>query len=294
MRWKTLPPSQLNELVKNGDSIYVINSSAMESGDKGTIVINFINGNRKDFFKMPPTFIPMAISDSIPHDQLMNSRDFKESLVKGMLTLVDPKQAEEYLSTEEAAEEYEALVLSEHSARARGGIETSLGARTKVSHNSTEANGPMQEVSAVDTVSNKVRGIVESTISGEYTAKDALTLLRRHQTALSSADLSYVIGHIDNQEVIDWASKAISESRPIVSNKQNVGGSSAAQKTFTAPTPATAKKDVAFDLDDRGIEMSPEEQAEDARLRAEAMANQAVNGQSQAQNEIDKILKGQI
>jgi hypothetical protein len=289
MKWKTLAAGQLDRLVKSSKPVYVLNTSVLPSGDKGTIIINFYDGTRREFFKMPPTFIPVAASDVIPPERLSQSRDFKQSLVKGMLTLVDPDQAADYLETREAREEYEILMLSEHSQKSRGiNIEAEVAKRTRVSHQGNASAGPRDETGPSDTVSNRVRGFMESLTSKTMTAQEVLINLRRHQSALSDGDLSYVIANSEDKGLKSWASKALAEqageapARPAV--KKAV---TAAKKEL----PLAKKKDddTAFDFEKP---MSAEEQRQEAEAMSKAAGQQALHGESQIESEIDRLLAG--
>lgn len=214
---KQLPVGALDKLLKSDQPVYVINTSKLPSGDKGTILVNFFDGTRREYFKMPPTFIPMAISDVIPKKSLSGSKDFKQLLVKGMLTLVDPEEAAEYLETEEAVEEYEDLVLSEHSVRSTSKIESDAKAANKVQKRldtfSTLATGheymPDEDHSEPqDPVSNKVKALVQDLISGSRTEKDVRQEFKRSASNLSLADLSYIsVNTISASSAIsNWAS----------------------------------------------------------------------------------------
>lgn len=271
MKFTTLAPMHLEKLVASGKQVYVLNTSVLPSGDKGMIVINFFDGTRREFFKMPPTFIPIAVTDSIPAKRLIESRDFKQSLVKGMLTLVDPDQAEQYLCTDEAREEYESLMLSEHSQKAKGVDYKQPTSRQQISENKEEY-GPNQDVGAVDTVSNKVRALVESLKSGDVTGKQVKLELRRHQEALSHVDIAYIGANNTDPELSTYVNSLLPTQK------------SAIPVTASAPAkakPAKAKpaKEGAFDFGGED-EMTPEEIAADAAARSRAMSEQAVNGQS--------------
>lgn len=291
MKWKTLSPSHLNKLADAKKSIYVLNTSCLESGDKATIIININDGTRRDFFKMPPTFIPMAVTDVIPVSKLLDSRDFREALSKGMLTLIDPDQAEQYLTTSDAQQEYENLILSEHSTRAkRVSLETEVARRVQVAHQGANFGaGPSQDVSAVDTVSNKVRGLIEDMISGNKTEHDVVLTLRRHQEALSAGDLSYVVAHATGEELRSYAQKTLAQAGTAQAGPVAPKVTPKAARAKAAPAQSS---DAAFDFSPaKGDEMTPEEQAADARARAEAVNNQALHGQSAAASEIDRLLK---
>lgn len=292
MKWKTLSPSTLDKLIDQKKPIYVLNTSAMPSGDKGMIVINFYDGTRREFFKMPPTFIPMAVTDVIPAERLRDSRDFRQTLQKGMLTLVDAEQAEDYLQTADAKEEYEALVLSEHSAKARNvDVENEVSRRLSVSHTSAAGgSGPMQEVEAVDTVSNKVRGLVEDMVAGNLTGKDVLMELRRHQSALKPVDLTFVMANTHDKDLVEWSKRALA----------SVGGDDGTHRTAKAAVgkkivtkPVGKRKEAAsFDFDEsRPVEMTPEEVRADELARAKATANQNLSGASSIDDQINTLIK---
>ena len=317
---RTLAPSQLERLIKEGKPVYVMNTSSLPSGDKGMVIVNFYDGTRREFFKMPPTFIPMAVTDSIPPQNLMNSKDFRQCLIKGMLTLIEPQSAEAYLATPEAQDEYDSLVLSEISAKAQKvDINKTVSQRTRVAHTNNQSHGPIQDVSAVDTVSNKVRGLVESMLAGSLTDRESLIQLRRHQSALTSVDFSYVLANTTNVELRKWAKTGLSrsseeeyddidnevegeeedvveQSTKIKKNRQKK--SNPARSAGTAGTAGTAepkgsqvnkKEDYAniFDFE------KDENLVEDARHRNTAIAQQALGSQSMYQEEINKILNGQ-
>lgn len=289
MKWKTLPASKLDTLIKAGKRIFVLNTSSLPSGDKGMIVVNFYEGTRREYFKMPPTFIPMAISDSIPSKKLGESKDFKECLIKGMLTLVDPDQAEAYLDSDEARSEFDNLVLSEHSTRAkRQELETQVMKRARVVHQTSQSAGPMdvQDTSAVDTISNKVRALVEEMISGTKQAPEVVIELRRHQSALTAVDLSYVLGNSTDERLSKWTEKAIKDL-----------ASSPGKQVTTSVKPLAKKRkddlgddaDFSFDSDDS--DLTPEEKAADSAARARAVASQDLEGKGNSTKAIDDLLK---
>jgi len=291
IRWTTYPAGKLQELIDAKRPIYVLNTSSLGSGDKGTIIVNFFDGTRKEFFKMPPTFIPMAISHVISPPKLADSRDFKECLRSGMLTLLDPDQAAEYLETPEAKEEYENLVLSEHSMKSKSlKVEQGVTRRSQVAHTSNEMVGPQQDVSQTDTVSNKVRGLVESMISQTITPKDCLTSLKRHQTALNATDLSYVIQNSLDGNLTNWAREALNVVASNGGVKQTLVEQPANTRTETSTAPVGDLD--AFDFTGGADKMTAEEQALDAQAKAQAQSDQSLHGESKVTQAIDNMLAG--
>lgn len=307
MRLKKLPPSQLDRLINANQPVYVLNTSALSTGDKGMIVVNFFDGNRREFFKMPPTFIPMAVSDAIPSSKLRDSRDFKQCLLKGMLTLVDPASAEDYLSTPEAQDEYESLVLSEHSAQYNNiDVEREVSRRTRVAHQTNDSHGPIQDVGAVDTISNKVRGLVESMVSESMTSKEALTQLRRHQSALKTVDFSYVIENSTDPALTKWAKKALKKATieddddddDFDDEEYEAKSVKAARKKKPAKikkkaTTRVKKESESFSFDSDDGKMSPEELAADTAAKQNAYSSQSTQGESQINDEINRMMKGE-
>jgi len=292
MKLKTLPPSHLDRLINSNQPVYVLNTSALSTGDKGMIVVNFFDGNRREFFKMPPTFIPMAVSDAIPSSKLRDSRDFKQCLLKGMLTLVDPATAENYLASPEAQDEYESLVLSEHSAQYNNiDVEKEVSRRTRVAHQSGGSEGPIQEVGAIDTISNKVRGIVESLVSKSLSSKEALTQLRRHQSALKAVDFSYVAENTTDAGLTKWAKKALTQSMDDDLDYEEPVKARAKRKPAKKKAKAKSADENEFSFDSADEEMSPEELAADAAARARAFETQATEGQSKINDDINNLMK---
>lgn len=290
MQWKTLAPGHLDKLAKAQKSIFVLNTSALPDGSKATIIININDGTRRDFFKMPPTFIPIAVTDMIPINKLLDCRDFRDCLSKGMLTLVDPDQAENYLNTQEAKDEYESLMLSEHSSKnRRQPLETEVAKRVQVAHQSSDAGaGPTQDTTAHDTVSNKVRALVEDMISGSKDEKEVAIQLRRHHEALSHADLSHVVAYAKTNELRDYAQKAMAT----VGKTSSVNIPAGKKKAVAGSSVNSAKPSAAFDFDSNNNEMTEEEAQADARARAEAMSTQAVNKQSKITEALDEMVRG--
>ena len=294
VKLKTLAASNLDRLVRENKPVYIINTSALPTGDKGMVIVNFFDGTRRDFFKMPPTFIPMAITDSIPVNQITQSKDFKQCLLKGMLTLVEPASAEAFLATPDAQDEYDALVLAEHSAAAQNiNINKSVSQRTRVAHHTGESSGPMQDISAVDTVSNKVRGLIESLIADTLTAKEVLTQLRRHQSALQSVDFSYVIANTTNPDLKKWAKSCLSKSTYEDNEEEEeeveVKPKRRKKEEDEEPKLAAKKKDESsyaevFDFN--------EDPSVAASVPQDAIRQQSLFGESKVEQEINALMSG--
>jgi hypothetical protein len=281
---RTLAPGKLDSLIQRNLPVYVLNTSVLPSGDKGTIVVNFYDGQRREYFKMPPTFIPIAVTDAIPSKKLADSRDFRQCLLKGILTLVEPQDAEDFLSSPEAVHEYETLMLSEQSALASGAPVVS-GSPVRVAQIQPDNGGagPVNEVGEASSVSPRVVGIIESLRSGEIEASAALTEIRRHREAMTTIEVAYLkeSGIPEIQAGVD----ELFANKPVLKEKPQSAKAPAPAKKIKATVPANP----VIKEDD---EMSPEERAADEVARAKAMSQQALHGESKGAEMIDKLLKG--
>lgn len=294
MKWKTHEPNKLSAMIDAKRPVYVLNTSMFSGGTKGNIIINFVDGTRKRHFMVPDTFIPLCITDSIPADHLINSPDFLDLLRKKVITLVDSDQAEEYLKTEEAIEEYEAIVLSQHSSKARG---VDLETATRRTFSSSAALTAEVEEAVTDVqISTRVRAKVDELTNNGITGKQFLQECKRHGEGFTEIDLYYIRDNVKDLEVQKWIaaklfdkSGDLSESVTKAATKKlptSALGRAVANKKVTAKKFKTA-------LDEEDDEpSSPEEQVELARGMAQAMANQAVGGKSKIPEMMMKMAQG--
>jgi hypothetical protein len=281
---RTLRASSLDSLITEGRPIYVLNTSRTPSGDKGVIVVNFFDGNRREFFKVPPTFIPLAVTDAIPPQSIKASKDFRQTLVKGMLTLVHPDDAEAYLTSDEATEEYDAIMLSEMSVRKNQvNLEQEVAKRSKVVHSTTESGGPIEDVGAqADVVTPKIRGLMEELQGNQVSEKEALQTLRRHATAVSEADISFVLSRTaDYPSVHKWAKSTLTKTGAVTVKAKTATAQVKKGAPARSTVKITKKDDASFDFDTTGGEdMTAAERAADAKARSRAMSDQALDGKS--------------
>jgi hypothetical protein len=208
-----------------------------------------------------------------------------------MLTLVDPDEAERYLNTPEALEEYESLMLSEHSMRGQGVTSSNITpGRPQIVQQDNLSSGPDQSLDAIDTVSNKVRGLVESLRSGDKDAKQVKMEIRRHQEAMTPVDLSYVIANTSDGDLTSFAQEALAQ---LTGAAKKAASMPAAKKPAAKkPVPTPASSDASFDFSPVvGDKMTPEEERADAEAKARAMSQQAIHGQSKINDEIGKLIK---
>lgn len=103
----------LDTLIEEKKKIYVVNTSK----PMHIMILDFINPStgRSRSVRIPKTWIPICLSDQVPVSYIRESVDFRTYLMKGLLTLVDPSEAEKVLSTPEAKEEHDRIYKSKYS-----------------------------------------------------------------------------------------------------------------------------------------------------------------------------------
>lgn len=284
-KWKTVDPHHLGAMIQARRPIYILNTSMFPNGNKGTIVINFVDGTRKRYFTMPDTFIPLCITDSIPSETLLNSADFLDLLRKRIITIVDTDQAQEYLGSREAVEEYEAIVLSQHSSKARGvDLESAV---KKTFSSAAQLTAEVEENVVTSEISTKVRASVEDLSAGAITAKEFLAHCKRHGEGFTEVDFHYIRENVRDQDVQKWVqSKLLDQSSDIKTG--SVKKATPAKKSALATSLAKKSKKVA----DEDEPTSDEEAAELQRGMAMAAAQQAVDGKSKIPELVSKMLSG--
>lgn len=275
-KWKEHRPSELAALIKAGRPIYILNTSNFGSG-RGHIIINFIDGTRKRHFEVPDTFIPLNITDSIPAEQLTQSHDFLDLLKKQIITIVDSDQAAEFLASEEASEEYDALVLSRHSSRAHGvELETSV----KRSFSSKVAlTADLEEAVSDEEVSPRVRAKVDELTAGAITAKEMLAECKRNGESFTEVDLHFIQAQVKDIAVGKWVQSRlldISGDMGKALNKAKSPAKPAKTKDLSKAFKKAKATSVALDDDEPA---NDEEAAELAKGMARAASQQNLGGQ---------------
>lgn len=253
----------LNQLVKDGKPVYVKNNSK----PKGLIVLNFTEDTGRNIgFQIPPTFIPLCLSDVIPADSILRSTSLRESLYKKVVILIDPEDAERELMSAEAQEELNALSVSVYSDAHTGtAIREQMERSIKESQDMVNPVGGQlssaQPVQGDDIIDPKVKAVLLRLDSKEISSKEALSSLRRMKDDMSMDDLSYVVSQIQEGAIKKFAMEALAEKR----NPEKVAD------TRAEVVPTFKKSPDAFDFDNTS--MTPEEIA----LEKEAIRKQSID-----------------
>jgi len=104
--------------------VYVINN--LKGAFKGMVIIPIArrSGNGQDVVRIPPTFIPVDLTMQVSKSQLMDSTEFRRTVGKKLVILVNPEYARRLLATADAQEE--ARQVSENMARAKLLVESQI------------------------------------------------------------------------------------------------------------------------------------------------------------------------
>ncbi len=117
--------TSIGELEKTDKGpIFVLNN--LKGEYKGMIVVPVArrNGNGHDVIRIPPTFIPVDLTQQVGKVQLLESTEFRQTVSKGLIRLVTREYAEQILAQEDA--QVEAQNVADNMSRAKTMVESSL------------------------------------------------------------------------------------------------------------------------------------------------------------------------
>lgn len=193
----------LEEAVNSG-RVFVLNKSC----PKGDILITFIQpGSGKSFVaKVPKTWIPITVSDTVPLQVIQDSVDFRSYLISKMLILVPKDEAEKILESQDAKDEVERIYSSKHveedskSAQRRKKRQELLG---------DDADDKEDEVNIQDFIKEEnllVKDILERNVDNKVSV--TLNELKSIEDELSKSDLVYVIKNTEGK-IRSWAERQL-------------------------------------------------------------------------------------
>ena len=201
----------LDALLDSNKKVYVRNN-ALKSQLFMVVELKDKNGKNRAL-KVPPVRFPISVSDQFSSDSIRESSDLRSLLMKQVLVLVDPAEAEKELATAEAREELKAFSISVHADTAPSNVvrDTMENLREK-SSNVMQAPDLLKNRTETDAISNRVKGLIASFQSKEKSSKDTLLMLRRMKTTLTEHDLTYIIGQCKSETTIrEFAEGALYE-----------------------------------------------------------------------------------
>ncbi len=104
--------------------VYVINN--LKGAYKGMVIIPIArrNGNGQDVLRIPPTFIPVDLTLQVAKAQLLESTEFRRTVGKKLVLLMNPEYARRLLATPEGQKE--AQQVSANMAQAKLMVESQV------------------------------------------------------------------------------------------------------------------------------------------------------------------------
>ena len=188
---KYLDISQLESTDKG--QVYVLNS------EKAQILISVpkINGNGSDLVKIPNTFIPLDLTTQVMKRQLMDSSEFRKTISKGLVKVVNPEYAAILLDTPEAKAEVTRINNELQAIRVASQTQDSAATdedeyvdapQARKSAGKEMANAAKSPTSEV---SQKLKQIVANSAVEEWTQPQIVAAIKRHGD-LTTADRDYL------------------------------------------------------------------------------------------------------
>jgi len=201
----------LEWLKQNDHPLYVRNITR----PRGQLAVNFPQQNgRVKVIKIPRTHLPIHLSLQLSWDTIMQSDDLRACLVKGVLEIVRPDEAEAELSSEGAIAETERMQLSEFSAK-----HTFMSKRVReMEHtNATrvDPNSAPLEPLGIDTnvIQPRILSLIEKLQNGDISIKAGLSELKTMEDELRETDCSYVITNGPGGQIRNYMQKILAQIR---------------------------------------------------------------------------------
>lgn len=165
--------------------VYVMNN--LKGEFKGMIIVPVARrqGNGHDVVRIPPTFIPVDLTQQVGKTQLMESTEFRQTVGKNLIRLVTTEYAEKILAQEDA--QVEAQTVLNNMSRARTMVESTLlnegkktGAAAMV--NDIEDENPIDSAGKINKekipVSSRVKLAVEQMLKAELSQPEIIAKLK--------------------------------------------------------------------------------------------------------------------
>jgi hypothetical protein len=172
---------------KSLKEIWVIN----ETKPKGIIILDIKNkmDGSPTLVTIPPTWIPICLTDQIPKSMLTDSPKFRSILSLGHIKLLDPKGVHEIIAIPEIAEEITAI-------------------KNKTSEMFKEQ---LPEAIKTEAISVIVLDILSREESKTITESEAKDILNNKEDELSNEDLEHLINNSNMAKVKKWAAEMITD-----------------------------------------------------------------------------------
>jgi len=174
----------------------------------------------------PDSFLPIRITDTVPHDVLLESADLWAYINHGLLRPIAAKKAQMILATDDAKEERERLTTRSKGIREsdgdkmrrEGGVMPSGQTRFDSQHPDDRGGKPVED-DRPPVVQNRVMAICGRVEAGQLKPRAAIAEFKNLR--LTQEDLGYIMGNarcqgenldgrtLFDNSVIDWASDTL-------------------------------------------------------------------------------------
>lgn len=187
------PLVNLDVLMRNEDPVYVYNRSK----PKGDIAIIMYGIDSAPFLVViPKTWIPVALTDQVPHSVLKGSTDLRRFLTNKMLVLVDCEKAEKILMQKDGAEELSRLNVSRYAA-----WEDAASTASTAGGTTTDIDDMMKEAKSLDNIHIGLKELLERDIPNE----EKYHMLRSNEENYEKDELEYISVTTDSKRIKKWA-----------------------------------------------------------------------------------------
>lgn len=191
----------LDDLLKKKQRIFVKNNS-ISAGLMIVLEMKDRNGKGRAL-KIPPTEVPVCLTDMFSRDMLENSQDLRIALTKQNLVLIDEKTALEILARPESQAQIKTFNMSIYADGSPGNpVKDSLAKVARKSKKVHAKTDLLKKTQQQEDVNVRVKAVIGSFKSKEKNAKDTQASLLRMKSGLTKADLNYVMQECSEDQTL--------------------------------------------------------------------------------------------
>lgn len=188
----------LQNLIADGDEIWVINRSGEKTGkEAGNIVLETRSGNMVDVVVIPPGEDPICLTDQVTPKLLADCMDLFKHVRSEMLELLDPKDADTYY-----AQNQERKVIVEEKIN-------KFISREKEGNPKT----PQEAKSANVQIHPKVGDICLKAKHAAVSEREALEKLMEQTSVLTVDDYNYIVSNGVFDGLKNWAKERLEQAQ---------------------------------------------------------------------------------
>jgi hypothetical protein len=199
-----------DSLLDSNQRIYVKNNS-IKAGIMVVLEVKDKNGRGRPL-KIPPTSVPVCLTDLFSRDVLRESQDIRVAINKGNLMLVPQDQAIAELAKDSTKEELKALNLSVYADSASNATSDAVAKLAKKNKKVMDKTDVLQKSNQDDGINIRVKTTIGSYKAKEKNAKETMAQFLRLKSVLSKQDLHYIMQECaDDVNIRKFAETALAE-----------------------------------------------------------------------------------